>query len=37
MRNVIIVLGILFLFACSKTDKVTPPITLVQEESTIIK
>ena len=33
MRNVIIVLGILFLFACSKTDKVTPPITLVQEES----
>lgn len=33
MKRLVFLLGILFLFACSKTDKETPPVAFVQEES----
>ncbi len=33
MKRVIFALGSLLLFACSKTDKVSPPVAVVQEES----
>jgi hypothetical protein len=33
MKRVIFALGILFVFACSKTEKETPPVAVVQEES----
>jgi hypothetical protein len=33
MKNIIFLLGFLILFACSKTDKGTPPVAVVQEES----
>ncbi len=33
MKNTILILGILFVLACSKTDKGTPPVILAQEES----
>jgi hypothetical protein len=33
MKRVIFALGILFVIACSKTDKGTPPVAVVQEES----